>query len=240
MRRLAWMALVCSTPALAGPPYIADDPEPTDFRHYEIYLFATGESNRGGRTGAAGIDFNYGGEPDLQLTAVLPVVDDHASGERARTGIGNIELAAKYRFVHQKETGWDVAIFPRLFLRSASRSVGEPHTTVLLPLWVEKDWPGWSTFGGGGWFYHRGGEAQDFYLVAWALAHQFTNRLQLGAEVQHQTPDTRGGKTSTGIGVGMRYDLDDRWHWLAYAAPGVQNAPETARYAWFTSILFTY
>lgn len=226
--------------AWAGPPYVADDPEPTDFRHYEIYLFATGESSRGGRATAAGLDFNYGATPDLQLTGVVPIVDEHPSGERAKTGVGNIELAAKYRFVHQNEIGWDVAVFPRLFLQSPSRDVGEQHTSVLLPLWLEKDWPGWSTFGGGGWVYNRGTGAQDFYLAAWALTHQFTDRLQLGAEIQHQTPDTRGGKASTGVGIGMKYDVATHWHLLAYAAPGVQNAPETARYAWYASILLTY
>jgi hypothetical protein len=32
-------AALLSLPALAGPPYITDDPEPTDTGHYEIYFF---------------------------------------------------------------------------------------------------------------------------------------------------------------------------------------------------------
>src|SRR6185437_10432619 len=45
--------------AIAGPPYVSDDPEPTDYRHFEIYTFSNGTATRDGTTGASGIDFNY-------------------------------------------------------------------------------------------------------------------------------------------------------------------------------------
>ena len=61
-----------TTPAWAGPPYITDDPEPTELKQFEIYLFATGSEARDGSEAAAGIDFNYGACPDLQLTAAPP------------------------------------------------------------------------------------------------------------------------------------------------------------------------
>ncbi|MGN6148908.1 MAG: hypothetical protein ACTHPD_10250, partial [Rhizomicrobium sp.] len=65
--------LIMPFPALAGPPYVTDDPAPTDKGHFEIYAFDAGTSARGGVDGQAGIDFNYGGAADLQLTAVLPL-----------------------------------------------------------------------------------------------------------------------------------------------------------------------
>src|SRR3979409_1009139 len=63
-------------PALAGPPYQSDDPEPTDYKHYEIYTFNNGTATRDGRSGETGIDFNYGGAPNLQLTATVPAAFD--------------------------------------------------------------------------------------------------------------------------------------------------------------------
>src|ERR1700749_4484690 len=93
---LAFVAMIASVPALAGPPYVTDDPEPTDTGHYEIYLFADGTSARDGSGGEAGIDFNYGAAPDLQLTAVLPLGYDDPKTGPATTALGNIELAAKY------------------------------------------------------------------------------------------------------------------------------------------------
>ncbi|MBV9330749.1 MAG: hypothetical protein JOZ55_04275, partial [Alphaproteobacteria bacterium] len=59
--------------AKAGPPFLADDPEPTDFTHFEIYAFAGGTEGAGDVSGESGIDFNYGAAPGVQLTAVVPL-----------------------------------------------------------------------------------------------------------------------------------------------------------------------
>jgi Putative MetA-pathway of phenol degradation len=226
--------------AVAGPPYVSDDPEPTDFRHYEIYLFAGGTETGDGASGAGGLDFNYGATPDLQLTAVFPVAYDNPSGSHSAAGLANIELAAKFRFLHKADLGWDVAVFPRLFLPSASAQVGEHHTSLLLPVWLQKDLARWSTFGGGGCVINRGAEARDFCLAGWALTRQVGPTLQLGAEIVHQTPDIRGGRASTGVGAGLIYGLNEHLHLLAYAGPGLQNAAATGRYSWYASILLTF
>ena len=45
LRALLFGAVLCAgatVPALAGPPYETDDPEPTAYRHYEIYVFSAG------------------------------------------------------------------------------------------------------------------------------------------------------------------------------------------------------
>jgi hypothetical protein len=148
-----------SFPAKAGPPYLSDDPEPTDYRHFEIYSFSNGVATQEGTNGEAGIDFNYGAAPNLQLSATLPVAYDFAVSGPALGGIGNIELAAKYRFLTQESFGLDVAIFPRVFLPSVSSNVGEQHPSFLLPFWLEKDWGQWSAFGGGGCEINRGGDS---------------------------------------------------------------------------------
>jgi hypothetical protein len=52
--------------------YVSDDPEPTDYGHFEIYTFNNGTATRDGAAGESGVDFNYGAAPDLQLTAPCP------------------------------------------------------------------------------------------------------------------------------------------------------------------------
>ena len=232
--------LLATVPASAGPPYVTDDPVPTDYRHFEIYLFSGGTHVRGDTSGASGIDFNYGAGPDLQLSATLPFAYDRPSGGSTATGIGNIELAAKYRFIHQERRGWDVAFFPRVFLPAGSGKVGERHASLFLPIWVGKDWGKWSTFGGGGCTINRGGGSQDFCMASWALTRQVLPDLQLGAEIVHQTPDTRDGRATTGVGAGLKYDVNENYHLLAYAGPGLQNAAETNQYSWYASILLTF
>jgi len=228
------------TPAIAGPPYLSDDPEPTDYRHFEIYTFTNGTATRDGVAGEGGIDFNYGGAPNLQLTATLPAGYSFPTTGPSAAGVGNIELAAKYRFLTQQNSGLDVAIFPRVFLPSASANVGTQHASFLFPLWMEKDWEQWSAFGGGGCAINRGGDSQNFCLMGGVVTRQITSNLQIGLELFHQTPDTQGGLATTSVGAGFRYDLNDNFHLLGYLGRGIQNADATDRYNWYASILFTF
>jgi hypothetical protein len=226
--------------ALAGPPFATDDAEPTGPGHYEIYFFAQGAHAAAGHDGAAGVDFNYGAAPDLQLTAVLPWVWDAAHGESAEGGWGNVELAAKYRVAHQEQDGVDAAFFPRVFLPAGDGRVAETHASLLLPLWVQRRWNDtWTTFGGGGCEIHRGGDSRDFCMAGIALTAQVGERLQLGAELYHQTSDTRGGRTSTDIGLGATWDINAHAHLMASAGPGLQNTRSEDRTVWYAALLWT-
>ncbi|HVX04668.1 MAG TPA: transporter [Rhodanobacteraceae bacterium] len=238
-RCLAIAATLLSLPAWAGPPYITDDPEPTDTGHYEIYFFGEGASSRDGRDGSAGIDFNYGAAPNLQLTATLPIAWNAPAAGNGATGLGNIELAAKYQFLHQQASGVDAAIFPRVFLPAGSSAVGESHASLLLPLWLQRTSGAWTIFGGGGCEIHRGGDSQDFCMLGAAFTYQVNERFQIGSEVYHQTADTRGGDASTDFDVGATYDLNAHFHLMASAGPGLQNRDRTDRVVWYAALLWT-
>jgi hypothetical protein len=176
----------------------------------------------------------------LQLTAVLPGAFNQPAGGGASLGPGNVELAAKYRFLHQDSFGQDVSIFPRVFLPSGSNLTGENRAALLLPVWVQKDWNGgWSAFGGGGCTI-TSGRGLDFCQVGAVLTYQLLPKLQLGAELLHLTSDAIGTPASTSVGVGFRYDLNENYHLLGYVSRGIENADQTDRYGWYTSILFTF
>src|SRR3979409_2415879 len=97
-------------PALAGPPYVSDDPEPTDYKHFEIYTFSNGTATRGDVGGASGVDFNYGAAPNRQWTARFRIGFDRPASAGTSFGLSNIELAAKYRFLRQDSFGLDVSV----------------------------------------------------------------------------------------------------------------------------------
>src|SRR4051812_43790223 len=65
-RLFVFLMLAAAGPAMAGPPYDTDDPEPTDRGHWEIYAFAAGDRIGGASDGAAGLDLNYGAAPGVQ------------------------------------------------------------------------------------------------------------------------------------------------------------------------------
>ena len=236
----AAIAALVPAAAWAGPPYFTDDPVPTDRGHYEIYAYGDAVHSSGGTSSDAGIDFNYGGARDLQLTAVLPVTREQPRGVPPATGVGNIELAAKYRFLHQQDAGWDVAVFPRVLLASASSAIGEQHVSYQLPIWVGRDTAAWSTFGGGGCVLNHGGTSRNYCFAGWALTKQLSEHTQLGAEIFHQSADSNDSHATTFAGVGMRYDAGEHLHLLAYGSGGLQNAASQHQYSWYAALLFTF
>jgi hypothetical protein len=235
---LAW--LLSATSAWAGPPYVADDPTPTRTAGYEIYAFTDGNSTRNDRDGAAGIDFNYGAARDLQLTAVIPLAWNTSASHSSSTGLGNVEVAAKYRFLHQADAGLDMAFFPRVLLPSPSSSTGIEHVALLLPLWIGHNRERWSTFGGGGVEVNEGGDSRSFWMLAWAVTRQVRDGLQLGGEAWHQSADIHDGHGSTGVDVGATWDMSEHFQLLASVGPGLQHTGQSGRVNWYASILSTF
>ena len=79
-----------------------------------LSAFTNGTTTVNDTCGKSGIDFNYGVAPRLQFTATLPVQYDFPAVGAAVFGPGNVEPAAKYRFLTQQSFGLDVALTYRL------------------------------------------------------------------------------------------------------------------------------
>jgi hypothetical protein len=170
----------------------------------------------------------------------LPIGFDRPAPANTSFGLCNIELAAKYRFLHQDSFGLDVSVFPRVFLPSPTKNIGNNTASLLLPVWVQKDWNGgWSAFGGGGCVV-SGRSAQNFCLAGGVVTYQLLPKLQLGVELFHQTADGSGTLATTSIGIGARYDISDTYHLLGYIRRGIENANEADQFSWYASVLFTF
>ena len=218
-----WFAVLAfasaSTPAFAGPPYLTDDPVPTDTKHWEIYAFTAGEGRHSNVDADAGFDLNYGPVEGVQLTATLPLSFSHAPLEGWRSGTGDVELGVKYRFFHDEEKGLSAAIFPRAILPTASDSPGE-KTRFLLPVWVGKDFTGGtSVFGGGGYTINPGVGNRDFWQAAVAVTRDVSKSVSLGAEITRQGSDTEVGTSQTRAGVGAVIQVSDHYAVLLSGGP---------------------
>lgn len=220
--RITAMALIASLIpgfALAGPPFLTDDPEPTETGHWEIYAPEFDAAGKGPAfDGSFGAELNYGAAPDLQLTLGLPAAYAHdASG--FHTGRGDLRLSAKYRFYHDEGAGLSIAAFPGITLPTADRGLGARRVTALLPVWVQKDIGPWSVFGGGGYAINPGAGNRDFWTGGVAVTHTFSKRLLVGVEVDRQGADSIGGNASTSLGVGAILQLKSPFRLLASAGP---------------------
>lgn len=219
-RRLTALVLAgAAGPAFAGPPYLTDDPVPTDTGHWEIYAFTAGDGRRSTLDDDSGFDVNYGGFKDVQLTATLPLSFSHAPHESWRGGTGDVELAVKYRFIKDERSGFSAAIFPRVILPTAAHNAGE-KTRLLLPLWMQKDFAGGtSVFGGGGYTINPGTGNRDFWQGGIAATQDVSKTVSLGAEVIRQGPDMVGDTAQTRAGVGSIVQLSSHYALLFSGGP---------------------
>lgn len=228
MKRLWWPAALAllgiASAASAGPPYQTDDPEPTGLGHWEIYNFVTFDGRHRDLEGEGGFDLNYGAAEGLQLTATLPLAFEHSPGAGWSAGRGDVEVAAKYRFVNDDKSGWQVAVFPRVMLPTSAKHLGRSRARLLLPVWAQKDLGKTSLFGGGGYEINPGRGNRNFWEAGVAATHDMTDKLQLGAEISAQSAETRGGADSTGVDLGMIDKLGGPCSLLVAAGPSFSGS----------------
>lgn len=226
--------------AVAGPPYVTDDPEPTDTAKWEVYGFGSGTAFRHGLNGESGFDINYGGARDLQLSAVVSAAYRDDDGTPAAAGLADLELGAKYRFLHQSEGSWtpDVALFPKIELPTADRRFGSGKVGFSIPLWAQRDFGGWSVFGGGGWTLNPGAGNRNYGFGGVAVTRQMAKTVSLGAELYHQTADAVDTRASTALGFGATWQVAPGWSIIGSGGPLIQHRATAGDYAVYLALEF--
>ncbi len=211
--------LLCAGPAQAGPPFATDDPEPVDYQHWEVYGFTAGVREHGNTSGwLPGVEVNYGAAPELQLHVIATYAFDAPSGASRSTGFGDTELGAKYRFIDAGKDDWwpQIGIFPLIELHTgnAARGLGAGYTQKFLPVWIQKDFGEWITYGGGGYWFNPGPGNRNYWYTGWLLQRQITKSLMLGGEIFHQGASAAGREASSGFNLGGAYDFTEHYHLL--------------------------
>jgi hypothetical protein len=236
------MAIPC---ALAGPPFRTDDPEPVEYQHWEVYGFSQATHVQGDTAGILpGVEVNYGALPDLQLHVIAPVAFDAPSGSRPKFGYGDTELGLKYRFIDEDKDGWrpQIGIFP-LFeapTGNAERGLGTGHGHAFLPVWLQKSFGPWVTYGGGGYWLNPGAGNKNYWFTGWLLQRQITDALAVGGEVFSQSADRIGGHDSAGFNLGGIYDFTENYHLLFSAGRGLENASATNAFSYYLALQWTF
>jgi hypothetical protein len=231
--RLSWLALACAatlvlvpTVASGGPPYSTDDPEPVAYRHWEFYLAMQNERTSEGSTGTAPhFEVNFGAAPDLQLHLIAPLAYSRPSGGPTSYGPGDVELGAKLRFVQESESTPMVGIFPLVELPTGSeaRDLGAGHLRVFIPVWLQKTFGPWMTYGGGGYWVNPGEGNRNYWYVGWQVQRQVSKLATIGTEVFYTTADRVGGDGNLRFNVGLVLDITDHQHVLVSAGRSISG-----------------
>jgi hypothetical protein len=225
--------LAAGKTARAGPPFVTDDPEPVDFRNWEIDLPSVGTHWPGTWAGTLPqIEVDYGAVPNLQLHVIFPVAFSRQPGEKTERGCGDTEVGAKYRFVQEGKKRPMVGIFPLLELPtgSAARGLGSGHLQWFMPVWLQKSWGKWLSYGGGGYWINPGSGNRNYWLLGWELQNDITRYWMLAGEIFLTTPSAVDVGTQLNFNVGGQINFNDVNHVLFSVGRSLRGDIDTMYY----------
>ncbi|HUX64063.1 transporter [Sulfuricella sp.] len=240
---LVYCMACLSIPALAGPPYRTDDPEPVEYQHHEFYIATQQIKTADGRAGTLPhFEFNYGSAPDVMLHIIAPVAfSSPADGPRQR-GLGDVEFGVKYRFMQETDSRPMVGTFPILVTHTgnADKGLGNGDTQIFLPIWLQKKWGEWQSYGGGGYWINRAPDTKNYWFFGWQVQKELSEHLTLGGEIFHNTEQVAGQGSSTGFNLGGSYNFDEHKHLLFSAGKGLTNVDNTNKFSSYVGYQWTW
>ncbi|MFZ0248199.1 hypothetical protein [Candidatus Binatus sp.] len=226
IRLLAVVVFRLSFPviAFAAPPYITDDPEPVEYRHWEVYLASlfTKQSDAWTST-APHLEVDYGPLPNVQLELIAPLTFYAPSHGGTSYGYGDTQIGIKYRFVQESDWIPQVATYPQMLVPTGShaRNLGSGHLQTFLPIWLQKSMGKWIAYGGGGYWINPGAHNRDWWFSGLVIQRQVLPNLTPGIEIFHGTTQEVSGPSESGINLGLIWDLSDTQHIVLSAGPAI-------------------
>jgi hypothetical protein len=251
---LAVTALVPMRPCLAGPPFLTDDPVPVEYGHWEINAFSMATFARGATAGLGpAVEVNYGGSPNVQMHVQAPLAFNASAGASPQWGGGDGEFGAKMRILNTEPADWwpQMAFYPLVDVPTgnAARGLGTGSVHAYLPLWLQKDFGPWTTYGGGGYWINPGAGNRNYWFSGWLLQRKITESLALAGEIYHQTAYASAGpgnvsaaigsRDMTGFNVGGTYDFDPHLHLLFSAGRALQNGTASSLWTCYIGLQWT-
>lgn len=214
---IIWTVPTFTVTAVAGPPFLTDDPEPVAFKHWEFYLFSTVDATRKSTNGTGpAFEFNVGALPNLQVHLVLPLAFTAPQDKPGAYGLGDMEFGLKYRFIQETDYRPMVAVFPQLEIPTGdlNRGLGNGRAWGKLPIWLQKSWGPWTTYGGGGYAINPAPAKRNYYFGGWLLQRDFGERLTLGGEIFAQGKSSDDTRSFAVFNLGGIFKITPNFHLL--------------------------
>ncbi|HUI67514.1 MAG TPA: transporter [Nitrospirota bacterium] len=201
--------------------------------HGELYIATQYEKGKDVISGTAPhIELNYGIVPNVMLHLIAPYDFNKPDGASTQHGYGDTEIGVKYRFINDEDTHFMVGAFPLVELPTgdSDKPLGAGHTLYFIPLWFQKSWGPWQSYGGGGFWRNPGSGNKDYWFFGWHVQRDISKTLVLGVELFSQTKTTEDGKNQTGFTLGAIMNLTDDHHLLFSSGRDIQGENRFSAY----------
>ena len=227
--------ITTAIPIPAGPPFVTDDPEPVDYRHGEVYLASQITHADGATEGTAPhIEINYGALPEVQLHLIARwSFNSSTPSGRAAWGPGDLEFGVKYRFIDETSSRPQIGIFPIIEAPAgdSSKGLGLGAVQVFLPLWLQKSFGPWATYGGGGYSADVNKPWYGTWLFGWEVQRDFGSALTIGGELFTLTSQQENSNAEVAFTIGAIVNVSEDHHVLLSAGRDLAGATTFALYA---------
>jgi hypothetical protein len=224
--------LFCAASLYAGAPFQTDDPVPTDLRHWEVYLFEAWDLRANSVSATLpGLEIDYGAIPQLQIHVLVPVGLNLMTHRPEEYGLADIEYGAKFRFLSETAYRPQFAVYPAAHLPtgSSARGLGPGHAQIFLPLWLQKSWGPWTSYGGGGYWISPGHSGENHAFFGWLLQRDLSEKLTLGGELFHNSA-SNGDPSRTGFNLGVIASPTEHGHLLISMGRDVTSGSDFTAY----------
>ena len=214
----------------AGPPFVTDDPEIVELRHWEFYIASMYSRNADETSGTAPhFEVNYGVAPETQLHVIAPAAYSIIAGRPLRYGPGDVELGVKYRFLRETTVCPQAGFFPLLELPAGDNAagLGSGHTSAFVPLWLQKSFGPWTSYAGGGYWFNKTADGdRDHWQTGWEIQRDLSKALTVGAELFNFSSRAQDDPGETALNAGLIINFSEEHH-LLLSAGGDTYGPNT-------------
>jgi len=101
-----------------------------------------------------------------------------------------------------------------------SKGLGTGHLHVFIPLWFQKSFGDWTSYGGGGYWVNPSTNRNDWYL-GWQAQRRISDLITLGSEVFYTSADQIKGRSNVSFNIGFVIDLTEHHHMLCSACRSI-------------------
>jgi hypothetical protein len=234
----------------SAPPFMTDDSDPVDYHHWEIDTYSAGSHIYGETSGALpGVEIDYGALANMELHFKAALAYDHTGSGALHSGYSDTELGIKYRFINAAEGEWwpEVAVAPLLELPTGDTATGLGTTgkaREFLPLWLEKTFGAWTTYGGGGFWNNPGMGNRNYWFFGDVVQRKINEKWTLGGEVFYQTSETiivtPSNRGSAGFNFGAIYGISDNYHIMLSAGRAIEDAEAMNAFSYYIGLQTTF
>ncbi len=212
----------------AGPPILTDDTGTPGPGKWEISAGVTTDKRTAeDRFNTPVLDINYGIGEHIQLNYSISWVVLHIKDEGTKNGLGNSEIAVKWRFADEDRYGIALSVYPRPIFNnptsSADRGLVDKGSTFRLPVQMERKIGVINInmeFGHD--FHQRDG---DEWLYGFVLKYAEIKGFEALAEI-FGTSNNSFKRHETVFNLGARWDIGKNYTLLSSAGRSFHSATD--------------